>query len=111
MITTTAARAGSGISSRRRRCEVVSTADGIRSSQNGSAEKRPLVEIRDLRKYFPITQGMIFQRHSGDVKAVDGVSLTIRRGETLGLAGESGCGKPMPGRTILQLERPTGGGG
>lgn len=87
----------------------MSTAAGIRSSQNGSAEKGPLVDIRNLRKYFPITRGMILQRHSGDVKAVDGVSLSIRRGETLGLVGESGCGKSTTGRTVLQLERPTAG--
>ncbi|MCG2766836.1 MAG: ATP-binding cassette domain-containing protein, partial [Anaerolineae bacterium] len=58
---------------------------------------------------FPITQGIIIQRHVGDIKAVDGVSFTIRKGETLGLVGESGCGKTTTGRVILQLYRPTGG--
>jgi oligopeptide transport system ATP-binding protein len=67
-----------------------------------------LLEIKDLKKYFPITRG-IFQRHVGDVKAVDGVSFNIYRGETLGLVGESGCGKSTTGRTILQLYRPTAG--
>ncbi|HAL62471.1 MAG TPA: peptide ABC transporter substrate-binding protein, partial [Chloroflexi bacterium] len=59
--------------------------------------------------WFPITQGIIIQRHVGDIKAVDGVSFFIRRGETLGLVGESGCGKTTTGRAILQLYRPTGG--
>jgi oligopeptide transport system ATP-binding protein len=59
--------------------------------------------------HFPITEGMIARRHIGDVKAVDGVSLTIGRGETLGLVGESGCGKTTMGRCILRLEKPTSG--
>ena len=69
----------------------------------------PLVELRDLRVYFSITQGLIFQRKIGDVKAVDGVSLSIQSGETMGLVGESGSGKTTIGRTIMQLERPTSG--
>jgi oligopeptide transport system ATP-binding protein len=68
-----------------------------------------LVEVRDLSKYFPITRGIIFQRHVGDIKAVDGISFGIHQGETLGLVGESGCGKSTTGRTILQLYRPTAG--
>jgi len=68
-----------------------------------------LVEVKNLKKYFPITRGIIFQRHVGDVKAVDNVSFYIRKGETLGLVGESGCGKSTTGRTILQLYRPTEG--
>ena len=68
-----------------------------------------LVEVKDLKKYFPITRGIIFQRHVGDIKAVDGISFHIRQGETLGLVGESGCGKSTTGRTILQLYRPTAG--
>jgi oligopeptide transport system ATP-binding protein len=87
----------------------VIAANGIPAGPIGANGKRSLVEIRNLRKYFPITRGTIFQRHSGDVKAVDGVSLSIRRGETLGLVGESGCGKSTTGRTVLQLERPTDG--
>jgi oligopeptide transport system ATP-binding protein len=59
--------------------------------------------------YFPITQGIIIQRHIGDIKAVDGISFSIKRGETLGLVGESGCGKSTTGRAILQLYRPTAG--
>ena len=68
-----------------------------------------LVEVKDLKKYFPITKGIIFQRRVGDIKAVDGISFFIRRGETLGLVGESGCGKTTTGRAILQLYHPTAG--
>jgi oligopeptide/dipeptide ABC transporter ATP-binding protein len=75
------------------------------SSTNGG----PLVELDDLRVWFPIKQGVLLDRHVGDVKAVDGVSLTIERGETLGLVGESGCGKSTVGRAMLRLYEPTGG--
>ena len=68
-----------------------------------------LLEVQDLKMYFPITQGIIFQRHVGDIKAVDGISFSIKQGETLGLVGESGCGKSTTGRAILQLYRPTAG--
>jgi len=68
-----------------------------------------LLEVKGLKKYFPITQGIIFQRQVGAIKAVDGVDFFIRRGETLGLVGESGCGKSTTGRAILQLHRPTAG--
>lgn len=68
-----------------------------------------LVEIRNLKKYFPIMRGIIFQRQIGAVKAVDDVTFDIFKGETLGLVGESGCGKTTTGRTLLQLYRPTGG--
>jgi oligopeptide transport system ATP-binding protein len=69
----------------------------------------PLVEVRGLKMHFPITEGVIARRKIGEVKAVDGVNLTIRRGETLGLVGESGCGKTTMGRCILRLETPTEG--
>jgi oligopeptide/dipeptide ABC transporter ATP-binding protein len=67
-----------------------------------------LLEVRDLVKHYPVSWGF-FGRHVGVVRAVDGVSFAIRRGETLGLVGESGCGKTTTGRCILQLERPTSG--
>ena len=67
-----------------------------------------LLEVSDLKKHFPIHKG-VFSRVSGHVYAVDGVSFTIRRGETLGLVGESGCGKSTVGRTLLKLLEPTGG--
>jgi oligopeptide transport system ATP-binding protein len=68
-----------------------------------------LLEVKGLKMYFPITQGIIVQRHIGDIKAVDGISFNVRKGETLGLVGESGCGKSSAGRSILQLYRPTAG--
>ncbi len=71
-------------------------------------EKEVLLSIKGLKKYFPIHKG-VFLRHVGDVKAVDGVDFNIYRGETLGLVGESGCGKSTTGRTILQLLEPTDG--
>ncbi len=66
-----------------------------------------LLEIRDLRKYYPIRKGIF--RYEGEVKAVDGISLTINEGETFGLVGESGCGKTTLGKVITRLEEPTGG--
>ena len=68
-----------------------------------------LVRIEDLRVHFPITSGVVFQRKVGAVYAVDGLTFDVRRGETLGLVGESGCGKSTTGRAILQLIRPTTG--
>lgn len=68
-----------------------------------------LLEVRDLKMYFPVMKGIVIQRKVADVKAVDGVSFNIRPGETLGLVGESGCGKSTTGRAVLQLYRPTGG--
>jgi len=68
-----------------------------------------LLEVKNLKMYFPITQGIIIQRHVADVKAVDGIDFFVRKGETLGLVGESGCGKSTTGRAILQLYRPTAG--
>jgi len=68
-----------------------------------------LLDINDLKMYFPVTAGIIFQRKIADVKAVDGITFSVRRGETLGLVGESGCGKSTTGRCILQLYRPTAG--
>jgi len=68
-----------------------------------------ILEVRGLKKYFPIYSGLFAQRVEGWVRAVDDVSFSIRRGETLGLVGESGCGKTTTGRCILQLDRPTAG--
>ncbi|MGB6065455.1 MAG: dipeptide/oligopeptide/nickel ABC transporter ATP-binding protein [Desulfomonilaceae bacterium] len=67
-----------------------------------------LLEVHDLKKHFPIRRG-VFKKVVGHVKAVDGVSFTIRRGDTLGVAGESGCGKTTVGRMIMGAYRPTAG--
>ena len=69
-------------------------------------QNQPLIEVRDLKQYFPVLVGMF---RTKPLKAVDGVSFSIRKGETLGLVGESGCGKTTVGRTLLHLYKPTGG--
>ena len=74
----------------------------------GGSENNHLLEVRDLKKYFPIKKGL-FSRVQGYVRAVDGISFTIGQKETLGLVGESGCGKTTAGRTILRLLEPTAG--
>jgi oligopeptide/dipeptide ABC transporter ATP-binding protein len=68
-----------------------------------------LLVVEDLQKYFPVTRGIVFQRQIGAVKAVDGVSFTLKRGETLGVVGESGCGKSTMARCVMKLLEPTGG--
>ncbi len=73
------------------------------------AENEVLLSVRDLNKHFPIKSGIIFKKSKAYVHAVDGVSFDIYKGETLGLVGESGCGKSTTGRTILQLYKPTSG--
>jgi oligopeptide transport system ATP-binding protein len=73
------------------------------------ASERPLLEVRGLHMHFPIAEGMLLRRQIGEVKAIDGIDFGVWRGETLGLVGESGCGKTTTGRCILQLERPTAG--
>lgn len=68
-----------------------------------------MLGVEGLRKYFPVTRGIVFRHKVADIKAVDGVEFSIRKGETLGLVGESGCGKTTVGRAILQLVRPMSG--
>ena len=72
-------------------------------------KNKTLIKVENLTKHFPITRGIIIQRQVGAVQAVDNISFEIREGETLGLVGESGCGKSTTGRTILQLHRATSG--
>jgi oligopeptide/dipeptide ABC transporter ATP-binding protein len=74
-----------------------------------SAAGETLIEVRDLRKHFPITSGIILQRRIGAVKAVDGISFEVKRGETLGLVGETGCGKSTTARLLVRLLDPTSG--
>ncbi len=70
---------------------------------------KTLLDVRDLKMHFPLTQGIIMQRVIGYVRAVDGISFTIERGQTLGLVGESGSGKTTIGRTLIRLYKPTAG--
>ncbi|MBH38837.1 MAG: peptide ABC transporter substrate-binding protein [Chloroflexi bacterium] len=76
---------------------------------NTSIQNNVLVEVNNLKMHFPVTSGLLFQREVAQVKAVDDISFSIRKGETLGLVGESGCGKTTAGRCILQLYKPTAG--
>ena len=79
------------------------------NGQNQNGQHDTLLSVRDLKMHFPITKGIIFQKQVGAIKAVDGINFDLYRGETLGLVGESGCGKSTTGRAILQLYRPTAG--
>ena len=74
-----------------------------------SRDEDVLLQVNNLKMYFPVTSGLIFQRAVAQIKAVDNVTFSVRRGETLGLVGESGCGKTTTGRCILQLYKPTEG--
>lgn len=78
------------------------------TSAGAPVDSNVLLDVRNLVKYYPVTGG-VFKTHVADVKAVDGISFTIKRGETFGLVGESGCGKSTAGRAILRLHEPTSG--
>ena len=80
-----------------------------REAARPTPRRHPLLEVQGLQMYFPVSSGILLKRRVANVRAVDGVSFTIREGETLGLVGESGCGKTTLGRAILQLYRPTAG--
>jgi peptide/nickel transport system ATP-binding protein len=80
-----------------------------RQPQVEAKAREPLVRLEGIKKYFPITRGIIFQKHVGDVHAVDDVDLEIYPGETLGLVGETGCGKSTLARVVMRLFKPTEG--
>jgi oligopeptide transport system ATP-binding protein len=82
---------------------------GGASQHGGTSASEPLLELRNLQKHFPLTQGIVFRKTIGHVRAVDGVTLTLGRGETLGLVGESGCGKSTVAKLLVALERPSDG--
>ncbi len=79
------------------------------ASATTQTDGRPLLEVRDLVKHFPITRGIVFQRKIGAVRAVDGISFEVKRGETLGIVGETGCGKSTTARLLVRLLDPTSG--
>ncbi|MGZ8581162.1 MAG: ABC transporter ATP-binding protein [Actinomycetota bacterium] len=81
--------------------------EGIAPASSNRGE--PLIKVTGLKKYFPITQGILFQHHVGDVHAVDGVDLEVYPGETVGLVGETGCGKSTLARVVTRLFEPTAG--
>ena len=81
----------------------------LTTEDQSKVKNNALLEVNNLKMYFPVTEGVIFQKKIADVKAVDDVTFSINKGEALGLVGESGCGKTTTGRCILQLYKPTSG--
>jgi len=81
----------------------------LTTEDQSNVKDNALLEVNNLKMYFPVTEGVIFQKKVADVKAVDDVTFSINKGEALGLVGESGCGKTTTGRCILQLYKPTSG--
>ncbi|MFC7219994.1 ABC transporter ATP-binding protein [Streptomyces polyrhachis] len=90
--------------------DIVKKAVTRAAEQEGSASRgEPILQVRDLVKHFPLTQGILFKKQIGAVRAVDGVSFDLHRGETLGIVGESGCGKSTVAKLLMRLETPTAG--
>src|SRR5437016_10164378 len=87
----------------------MATSTATEQGRSQAPLKEDFLVVDDLKKHFPVTRGIVFQRQIGAVKAVDGVSFTVREGETLGVVGESGCGKSTMARCVMRLLDPTGG--
>ena len=87
----------------------MTTESATTQGQSTAKTGETLLSVQGMRMYFPVTSGLFVQRKVADVRAVDGISFDVKKGETLGLVGESGCGKSTTGRAILQLHRPTEG--
>ena len=87
----------------------MTTAEMPQTAATTPSAEDTLLDVRGLKMHFPVTSGILFQRAVAYIKAIDGVDFTVRRGETLGMVGESGCGKTTTGRCILRLYRPTDG--
>ncbi len=87
----------------------MTTAPATAPGGPGTPQRQPVLEVRGLVKHYPLTQGILFKRQIGAVRAVDGVDLEVHAGETLGIVGESGCGKSTAARLLMCLERPTAG--
>ncbi|MDP9182760.1 MAG: dipeptide ABC transporter ATP-binding protein [Actinomycetota bacterium] len=85
------------------------TAVDVSKAPKPEGGKEPLLEVEGLQKYFPVTRGIIFQKQVGAVKAVDGLTFNVNKGETLGVVGETGCGKSTMGRLLTRLLEPSGG--
>ncbi len=79
------------------------------TTSQGQPDQQPLLEVRGLKKHFPVTKGLLFSRTTGYLQAVDGISFQVERGKTLGIVGESGCGKSTTAKLLLMLEEPTEG--
>src|SRR5882757_4553945 len=104
---TGSARSGRAPATSGRRPSVTTAPQPTKGDQPATGE--PILEVRDLVKYFPLTQGIVFRKQVGAVKAVDGVSFNLYPGETLGIVGESGCGKSTVAKLLTNLEQPTAG--
>jgi peptide/nickel transport system ATP-binding protein len=87
----------------------VTTDTSVEKAPEAKAEREALLEVAGLQRHFPVTRGIVLQKQTGAVKAVDGIDFAIRPGETLGVVGESGCGKTTTGRLVTRLDEPTGG--
>lgn len=87
--------------------DLTTESSGVTATNQNEGEN--VLEVRDLVRHFPLTQGIIIKRRVGEIKAVDGVSFDLKRGETLGIVGESGCGKSTLAKLLMRLEQPTSG--